>query len=204
MTENASSTPTPDQLAAFLDLWRETCALADLNEVPQVRIHSCMPSAGIFYADENGSTFLDANPALIAETPPAVQRYVLAHEIGHLKLDHLFRSRTEMAAAPVTSRANMVVFMAALLGYTGGIGMWVAAALVAALTVAIVAIAFARAGSRRRELAADQYATRLLGPLDDDAAAWITAEWGGPKRTDPWSTHPAWPQRIAAMRAAPQ
>ncbi|MEQ7008434.1 M48 family metalloprotease [Actinopolymorpha sp. B17G11] len=193
--------PTPAQWTHIIEMWQDLCAKAGVHPLPPVTFTSA-DKAGIF-EDRNGRATLEVHPDL-TDDPPAVQRWILAHELAHyMRRDHVRPPLESVVAAAASPMLWAFSIFAFVLFERYSLAMWVMVATLAGLVCSTATLAALRAADRRAEYAADNYAVALFTHAEfEEAADWIAENWPDPIITGPWATHPKWSRRLHAMREA--
>ena len=167
-----------------------------------VRIHLVLDSGINAFVAGGQRVFLYTGLLLAAETPLQLLG-VIAHETAHIAAGHLIRTQEALRDANAQAIAGFLLGAAAAVGGAPDVG---AAAILGGKQAA--QRSFLRY-SRAQELAADLAATRLMrraGYAPVGLLEFMEVMAGGARleiRADPYlRTHPVFPERIAALRAA--
>lgn len=202
----AFSVPEPDQLQWLVGHWHHLCRAEGVDPLPieVVDVGDNAFDACVAYEPDGSRRLLIGHH--LPAAPIDVQRWVLAHELGHHVLHPkprfvpVFRELIERIEAPA-----LLAFVAAALLARAALPAMLAAAAVVWVTIATIEAVLAARG-RREEYEADAYAyaAGIVGPLP--LINPTVREHYEPNldtridRLNPWASHPTWSQRRHALR----
>jgi Zn-dependent protease with chaperone function len=131
------------------------------------------------------------------EAPVEVQRFIAAHEVGHIALGHVYRRRAAELSAAAGLIAVGLVLAALHISTFPDTHPAVATVVPAAAAGALVVLLMSYVPARRCERAADVFACQAGSPLTPTVAEWMMGQRRQPRLTPTWMLdHPKWPDRL--------
>jgi Zn-dependent protease with chaperone function len=170
--------------------------------VPAVEVRRKQAGRAAAFVRKHGAVVRVGRDTL--EAPVEVQRFLAAHEVGHIALGHVYRRRAAELSAAAGLIAVGLVLAALHISTFPDTHPAVPTVAPAAAAGALLVLLVSYVPARRHERAADVFAGQAGAPLTSTVVEWMMGHRRQPRLTPTWMLdHPKWPDRLRHTRQQP-